>query len=159
MKVENISRFKKDRFMKSLSEDDFRDRAVRPLMLRSGYKDGRDLCGPNEHGKDAIFITIDPFGLSTVIAVQSKKGNLNLAGTTQRNLIDAITQVILISIKNRINNPWPFGNAGDTSAVIFHHTQCIDEVIFEGADAIKYAIMEMLFPKLVPKMFDRVQFG
>lgn len=93
MKVENISRFKKDRFIKSLSEDDFRDRAVRPLMLRSGYKDGRDLCGPNEHGKDAIFLTIDPFGLSTVIAVQTKKGNLNLAGTTQRNLIDAITQV------------------------------------------------------------------
>ena len=54
MKVENISRFKKDRFLKSLTEDDFRDRAIRPLMLRSGYKDGRDLCGPNEHGKDAV---------------------------------------------------------------------------------------------------------
>ena len=31
MKVENISRFKKDRFLKSLTEDDFRDRAIRPL--------------------------------------------------------------------------------------------------------------------------------
>lgn len=93
MKVENISRFKKERFLKSLTEDEFRDRAVRPLMLRSGYKDGRDLCGPNEHGKDALFLSVDQLGISTVIAVQTKKGNLNLAGTTQRNLIDAITQL------------------------------------------------------------------
>lgn len=83
MKVENISRFKKDRFLKSLTEDEFRDRAVRPLMLRSGYKDGRDLCGPNEHGKDALFSSIDQLGISTIIAVQTKRGNLNLAGTTQ----------------------------------------------------------------------------
>ncbi len=93
MKVESISRFKKERFLKSLSEDEFRDRAVRPLMLRSGYKDGRDLCGPNEHGKDAVFQTVDQLGISTMIALQTKKGNLNLAGTTQRNLIDAITQL------------------------------------------------------------------
>ena len=93
MKVENISRFKKDRFLKSLSEDEFRDRAVRPLMLRSGYKDGRDLCGPNEHGKDALFLSVGQLGLTTNIALQTKKGNLNLAGTTQRNLIDAITQL------------------------------------------------------------------
>lgn len=93
MKVENISRFKKERFLKSLSEDEFRDRVIRPLMLRSGYKDGRDLCGPNEHGKDAVFISADQLGLSTLIAIQTKKGNLNLAGTTQRNLIDAITQL------------------------------------------------------------------
>lgn len=93
MKVENISRFKKDRFLKALTEDDFRDRAVRPLMLRSGYRDGRDLCGPSEHGKDAIFLTVDQLGLSTIIAIQTKKGNLNLAGTSQRNLIDAITQL------------------------------------------------------------------
>ena len=93
MKVENISRFKKDRFLKTLSEDEFRDRVVRPLLLRSGYKDGRDLCGPSEHGKDAIFLSEDQLGITTVIAVQTKKGNLNLAGTTQRNLIDSITQL------------------------------------------------------------------
>ena len=93
MKVENISRFKKDRFLKTLSEDEFRDRVVRPLLLRSGYKDGRDLCGPSEHGKDAIFLSEDKLGISTIIAIQTKKGNLNLAGTTQRNLIDAITQL------------------------------------------------------------------
>lgn len=109
MKVENISRFKKDRFLKSLTEDDFRDRAIRPLMLRSGYKDGRDLCGPGEHGKDTVFLAQDQLGLATVIAIQTKKGNLNLAGTTQRNLIDAITQlktaletsIVLLSTKQK----------------------------------------------------------
>lgn len=62
-------------------------------MLRSGYTDGRDLCGPNEHGKDTIFVSTDQLGLLTMIAVQTKKGNLNLAGTTNKNLIDAITQI------------------------------------------------------------------
>lgn len=93
MNVENISRFKKERFLKTLSEDEFRDRVFRPLMLRSGYTDGRDLCGPNEHGKDAIFSSQDNLGLITIIAVQTKKGNLNLAGTTSKNLVDAITQI------------------------------------------------------------------
>jgi len=109
MKVENISRFKKERFLKSLTEDEFRDRSVRPLMLRSGYRDGRDLCGPNEHGKDAVFLSVDQLGIATIIAVQTKKGNLNLAGTTQRNLIDAITQlktaletsIVLLSSKQK----------------------------------------------------------
>lgn len=93
MKVENISRFKKDRFLKSLSEDEFRDRVVRPLLLRSGYGDGRDLCGPNEHGKDAIFTSKDPLGILVVTALQTKKGNLNLSGTSNKNLLDAVTQI------------------------------------------------------------------
>ena len=93
MNVENISRFKKERFSKTLSEDEFRDRVVRPIMLRSGYSDGRDLCGPSEHGKDTVFSIEDNLGLLTIIAVQTKKGNLNLAGTTSKNLIDAMTQI------------------------------------------------------------------
>jgi hypothetical protein len=47
-------------------------------MLRSGYSDGRDLCGPSEHGKDTVFSIEDNLGLLTIIAVQTKKGNLNL---------------------------------------------------------------------------------
>lgn len=110
MQVERISRFKKERFLKSLSEDEFRDRVVRPLMLRSNYSDGRDLCGPSEHGKDAIFSIEDGLGLLTIIAIQTKKGNLNLAGTTSKNLIDAMTQIrtalatsiILIASKQKV---------------------------------------------------------
>ena len=40
-----LSRFKKERYLLSLSEDAFRDEVVRPLFLRQGLGDGRDLCG------------------------------------------------------------------------------------------------------------------
>jgi len=93
MNVENISRFKKERFLRSLSEDEFRDRVVRPLFLRSGFTDGRDLCGPNEHGKDAIFIDIDQLGFKSITALQTKKGHLNLAAKAASNLIEATTQL------------------------------------------------------------------
>lgn len=93
MKTENISRFKKERYLLSLSEDDFRDKVVRPLFLRSGYTDGRDLCGPAEHGKDTVFAETDKLGLCSYTAVQTKKGHLNLAGKASHNLINAITQL------------------------------------------------------------------
>lgn len=92
MLATNISRFKKDRFLKSLSEDDFRDMVVRPLFLRSGYKDGRDLCGPSEHGKDTLFVETDKLGLDVWVAVQTKRGNLNLASSASANIVVAVTQ-------------------------------------------------------------------
>lgn len=107
MRVENISRFKKERFLKLLPEDDFRDRVVRPLFLRTGYTDGRDMCGPNEHGKDAIFIEQDRLGFTQVLAIQTKKGNMNLGGTAHSNIVEAITQLKtassthIILLKNR----------------------------------------------------------
>ena len=93
MKVQNISRFKKERHLLEMSEDEFRDKAVRPLFLRIGFDDGRDLCGPNEHGKDAIFVEEDKLGIKTYVAVQTKRGNLNLARKAANSLIDAITQL------------------------------------------------------------------
>lgn len=93
MIVDNISRFKKERFLKSLTEDDFRDRAVRPLFLRTGYTDGRELCGPYEHGKDTIFIEKDRLGFTQILAVQTKKGNMNLSRTAHSNIVEAITQL------------------------------------------------------------------
>lgn len=88
-----ITRFKKDRYLMSLSEDDFRDKVVRPLFLRRGLSDGRDYCGPLEAGKDVIFISHDPLGLTDVYAVQTKKGHINLGCKADRNLIAAITQL------------------------------------------------------------------
>ena len=88
-----ISRFHKERFLKSLSEDDFRDKVIRPLFHRLGFKDGRDLCGPQEAGKDAIFTEIDKLGITNIVAVQTKKGNLNLAAKASKNIIEAITQL------------------------------------------------------------------
>ena len=93
LKTEHISRFKKERYLLSLSEDDFRDKVIRPLFLRSGYSDGRDLCGPSEHGKDAIFAETSKLGLNSFTAVQTKKGNLNLASKASSNLVNAIVQL------------------------------------------------------------------
>jgi hypothetical protein len=89
----SISRFRKERYIREMSEDVFRDTVVRPLFLRLGHNDGRDLCGPAEAGKDAIFTEVDRFGLTSVIAVQTKKGNLNLSATASKNIIAAITQL------------------------------------------------------------------
>ena len=73
---EIISRFKKERFIRSMSEDEFRDKVVRPLFLRKQFKDGRDLCGPQEEGKDTIFVEMNRLGFPVLYAVQTKKGNL-----------------------------------------------------------------------------------
>ncbi len=88
-----ISRFKKERYLQSLTEDDFRDRVIRPLFHRLGLSDGRDLCGPTEEGKDAVFLAPDLLGGNDVVVVQTKRGNLNLAGKARDNLITAITQL------------------------------------------------------------------
>ena len=55
IEAQAISRFRKERHLLTLTEDKFRDEVVRPLFLRLGYADGRDVCGPTEQGKDVIF--------------------------------------------------------------------------------------------------------
>lgn len=90
---EIISRHKKEFFLLSLSEDRFRDEVVRPLFLRKGLTDGRDLCGTAEEGKDTIFLNTDPLGITVLYAVQTKKGNLNLSKIAATNIIEAITQL------------------------------------------------------------------
>lgn len=92
-KPETISRFKKQRFLLDMSEDQFRDDVVRPLFFRQGLLDGRDLCGPYEKGKDALFVSTDKLGIEDVYVVQTKKGHLNLARKAQANVVEAITQL------------------------------------------------------------------
>jgi hypothetical protein len=92
-KPETISRFKKERFLLLMSEDDFRDKVVRPLFLRQGLADGRDLCGPTEQGKDAVFVHVDRLGMKDFYVLQTKKGPLNLSGKIQANLLQAVTQL------------------------------------------------------------------
>ena len=93
LRVETISRFRKERFLKSLSEAQFRDEIVRPIFLRKGLKDGRDLCGEHEEGKDCTFYDINPLGIKVLYVVQTKKGNLNLSKHAATNVIEAITQL------------------------------------------------------------------
>lgn len=93
IQVESISRVQKDRFLLSLSEDAFRDRVVRPLFLRQGLKDGRELCGPSEEGKDTLFVSTDELGMHNIYEVQTKKGSINLAGKANKSLVTTITQL------------------------------------------------------------------
>lgn len=88
-----ISRFKKERHLRTLSEDDFRDSVVRPLLLSLGFRDGRDLCGPAEEGKDAAFLFDTPIGEPDLIVLQTKAGNLNLASDHSMNVETAVTQL------------------------------------------------------------------
>ena len=90
--AQSISRFSQ-RALLGCDVRQLRDKVVRPLLLRLGYKDGRDLCGPQEAGKDAIFTEQDTFGNTTVLAVQTKKGNLTLAAKVTNNLVEALVQV------------------------------------------------------------------
>src|SRR5438876_1237618 len=89
----NISRFKKERFLRKLTEAEFRDRVVRPLFLRRGMTDGRDLCGPDEAGKDSIFVTENKLGLLDIYALQTKRGHLNLARKASASIVEATTQL------------------------------------------------------------------
>lgn len=91
--VASISRFKKERYLLSLSEDNFRDQVVRPLLLRQNLKDGRDMCGPFEQGKDAVFIATDQLSLENVYVVQTKKGKINMAKSAPTNVVEIITQL------------------------------------------------------------------
>lgn len=93
IKPEIISRFKKEAYLLKLSEDNFRDNVIRPLFLRWGLKDGRDLCGPTEKGKDVVFIQKTQWNVDEIIAVQTKKGSLNLSKKKSTNVTEAITQL------------------------------------------------------------------
>ena len=93
MRATDIPRNKKKNFLKNFSETEFRDKVIRPLFFRLGYSDGRDLCGPQEEGKDCIFTFKDQFGAENIHVVQTKKGNLNLSSKASQNLIEATTQM------------------------------------------------------------------
>ncbi len=90
---EAISRFKKEKFLRSMSEAKFRDEVVRPLFIRKGFQDGRDLCGPTEQGKDTLFVTQDKLGFPALYVVQTKKGNLNLSKKVSNSVVEAKTQL------------------------------------------------------------------
>ncbi len=90
---ESISRFKKERFLLAMIEDKFRDEVVRPLFLRQGLRDGRDVCGVSEKGKDAIFFATDSLGIEDMYVVQTKKGSLNMSRKAGENIVEAIIQL------------------------------------------------------------------
>ena len=88
-----IPNHKKRQFLAQYSEDDFRDKILRPLFIAQGLVHGRDTCGTDEEGKDCYFWQMDPVCGRSLIVVQTKKGNLNLSSTAKDNLLNATTQV------------------------------------------------------------------
>jgi hypothetical protein len=76
-----------------MTEEDFRDRLVRPLFLRKGFVHGAELCGPAEAGKDCFFRMSAPFGGDHITVVQTKIGNLNMGREPSKNVEEAATQL------------------------------------------------------------------
>lgn len=89
----NTALQKKYRYLDSLSEDEFREKVVRRLLFRLGFEDGRDLDGPDELGKDAVFFEVDPFGEKRYTFVQTKIGNINMSANASTNLENCIAQL------------------------------------------------------------------
>ncbi|WP_376694810.1 NACHT domain-containing protein [Wenzhouxiangella sp. EGI_FJ10305] len=83
----------KYKFLNSLSEDEFREKVVRRLYRRVGYSDGRDLDGPEELGKDAVFYEIDSFGEKRHMFLQTKIGNINMAAKASTNIANIVAQL------------------------------------------------------------------
>src|SRR6056297_3323903 len=88
-----ISRNHKEKYLAEFSEDDFRDKVLRPLLHRMGFEDGRDLCGPEEQGRDALFAEPHRLGGFRYVAVQTKKGPMTLASKPSKNVVAAIAQL------------------------------------------------------------------
>lgn len=89
----DTSRTRKERILLSLTEDDFRDTVVRPLFEKRGLRFLRDTCGPDEEGKDCLFIGKDPLNATMLYAVQTKKGPLKLSAKPRDNLAAAVVQL------------------------------------------------------------------
>lgn len=88
-----ISRQEKEKFIQKFGEDEFRERIVRRLFTALKFRDGRDTCGPEEFGKDAIFVETDKLGVDNIIAVQTKTGNVNMSGDPSNNIHSLVTQL------------------------------------------------------------------
>lgn len=89
----DISQQEKEQFIGRLNEDEFREKLVRRLFRALGYRDGRDLCGPEEEGKDAVFVDSDKFGDELITVVQTKCGNVNLSSDASKNLLNIVAQL------------------------------------------------------------------
>lgn len=90
--IAEIPESKKHEHLLSLSEDEFRDQLLRPLLLKLGLEDGRDYCGRDEYGKDCLFVSRDAMGIN-VYTIQTKKGNINMSRKATENLLEAAAQI------------------------------------------------------------------
>jgi hypothetical protein len=85
--------FKKQEFLSTFSEDDFRDKVIRPLYLLKGLKHGKDICGNDEDGKDCYLWGEDAVRGQILYVVQTKKGHLKMSSKAQDNVTSVTAQV------------------------------------------------------------------
>lgn len=104
-------------YLRSFSEDEFRDRFLRPLFLRMGLQDGREYCGPTEEGKDCLFVDRDPLGDMNIYAVQTKKGNINMSAKATKNVLNVATQVLMM-LETEIPMVSPLGKRRPTKVFL-----------------------------------------
>jgi energy-coupling factor transporter ATP-binding protein EcfA2 len=88
-----VPRTKKQRYLLQLSEDDFRDKIVRPVFLQQGYTDGRDTCGPLEQGKDCYFTKSSEIAGTDIFVVQTKVGKITKSSRARDNLDNLVAQL------------------------------------------------------------------
>ncbi len=102
MIAQKLTDAKKREVLEGMSEEDFRDKVVRPLYRRRTLTHLRDTHGTDEHGSDCIFVGKDPLGSPMVIAIQTKKGPVNMGGTTPSNALTVIETQLDMALKTPI---------------------------------------------------------
>lgn len=102
MIAQKLTDAKKREVLDGMSEEDFRDKVVRPIYRRRGLTHLRDTHGTDELGSDCIFVGKDPLGSPMVIAIQTKKGPVTMAGTTPSNALTVIETQLDMALKTPI---------------------------------------------------------
>ncbi len=162
----------KERYLAELSEDDFREKIVRRLFKRLGFTDGRDLCGPEEQGKDAVFFEVDKFNTRSLVCVQTKKGSITMAADSTKSLADIRAQVrtaleapfkcvktkvdifpsrVYLIASGRINQAartWITSNAGNDARIIYLDRDDLIDSLDKNCPEIWLNITADVFPYL-----------
>ena len=96
-----IPRSEKLKRLTKMTEDEFRDKVVRQLFFALGYRDGRELHGADEQGKDVLFEQKDPLGETRITCVQTKRGKINMSSNPSQNIGEIVTQ-LRMALKTRL---------------------------------------------------------
>lgn len=102
--VLKISLRTKKKYIGEFTEDEFRDKVVHPLFVAKGMNFGKDVCGPDEQGKDCYFWSQHPVVGRTLTVVQTKRGKLNLSRKPVESVMEAATQ-LKTAIATKVSDP------------------------------------------------------
>ena len=83
----------KKRRLQEMPEQDFRSNIVLPLMRRLGYQQVTDIHGADECGVDGFFTETDKIERKRLIAIQTKRGTINMTSKAAQNVTTILTQL------------------------------------------------------------------